>query len=57
MYNYIFLVVWLAYGLVESIIVGKKYNGNRSKSHVLSLSLWIMIGVLLFYLFFFKKTC
>lgn len=55
MYNYIFLVVWLAYGLVESIIVGKKYNGNRSKSHVLSLSLWIMIGVLLFYLFFFKK--
>ena len=52
MFNYFFLIVWLAYGVVEVITIRKNNEGKQSKLHVLSLLLWIVIGMLVCYQFF-----
>ena len=52
MFNYLFLVVWLAYGLVEVIAIRSNNNVKKSKLHVLALLLWIALGMFVFYQFF-----
>jgi len=52
MFNYIFLFVWLAYGLFEFIATKKISTDKQSKIHVITLVLWIIIGMLACYQFF-----
>ena len=52
MFNYIFLFVWLAYGLFEFIATKKISTDKQSKIHVITLILWIIIGMLACYQFF-----
>lgn len=52
MFNYIFLFVWLTYGLFEFIATKKNGADKQSKIHVIMLILWIIIGMLACYQFF-----
>lgn len=52
MFIYIFLFVWLAYGILEVIAEKKSKAENHLKLHIITQILWIIIGVLACYQFF-----
>ena len=51
MINFIFLIVWVIYGIFEVVII-RNNNAKRPKLHVIAMILWIVIGILVCYQFF-----
>ena len=51
MFNFIFLIVWVIYGIFEVVII-RNNNAKRPKLHVIAMILWIVIGILVCYQFF-----